>query len=200
MLTQPTPTKKQPVVPLNDNVIESLRGVGDSVGKTVVKDVIGKIATDTLTTIFTGTPRSGELRPNQPINLSHEQERAPQATHARQEFVRPAPIHEDQAVLKKQIEAVRSELKMLAISVKQLSNEMSRAINDIPVNPGIYHLNFMDRLRSVLRVLRENIEHSSAWLSLTTSRKQKKGYWGMYKKHGTTFGLSSERSVSTNAG
>lgn len=183
----------------NDNIIESLRNLGGGVGKSVTKDVVGKIATDALTTIFAGTPRQGELRPNQSINLSKEQEQAPRA-EARREFIRPVAIAEDQAALKQQIETVRQELKLLASSVKQLNTEIAHAINDIPVNPGVYHLNFMDRLRSVLRTLREKIEDSGTWLALTTSRKQKKGYWGMYRKHGTTFGLSSERSLSTQAG
>lgn len=199
MLTQQQQQKKQPILPVNDNVIESLRAVGTGVGKTVAKDVVGKIAMDALTTIFSGAPRQGELRPNEAVQLGREQEQVPRA-QARPEFVRPMPVREDERALKKQMEAVRQELKLLASSVKQLNFEVSKAIQDIPVNPGIYHLNFMDRLRSVLRTLREGIEDSGTWLRLTTSRKQKKGFWGMYKKHGTKFGLSSERNVSTQAG
>jgi len=200
MIPQAQQNKKSQGVLSNDNVIESLRNLGGGVGKTVTKDVVGKIATDALTSIFTNTPKEGELRPNQAVDLRSEQDQAPRAAAVRQEFVRTAPLREDETALRQQVEAVRQELKMLASSVKQLNAEISQAINDIPVNPGIYHLNFMDRLRSILKTLREKIEDSGTWLALTTSRKQKKGYWGKYKKHGTTFGLSSERSVSTQAG
>ncbi|MEK7119300.1 MAG: DUF5660 family protein, partial [Patescibacteria group bacterium] len=69
-----------------------------------------------------------------------------------------------------------------------------------PVAPGVYHLNFFERLKSMLKILREQIEDSSSWLSLQNNRKKKKRYWGMYKKHGTSFGLSHERNLATQAG
>ena len=69
------------------------------------------------------------------------------------------------------------------------------------MDPGIYHVNFFERLRSILKVLREQIDDSRTWLALSAQRKQKKlGYWGMFKKHGTSFGLSNERSIATSAG
>ena len=200
MIQQPQ-IKKKPVTLTNDNVIESIRSVGTSVGKAVVSEVAAKIATDAITTIFASLPKTGELKANEPITLTKESstEQAKQ-TSFRPEFVRQAPIRVEEVHLKQQIEAVRQELKMLASSVKQLNTEVAKAIMDIPVNPGIYHANFFDRLRSVLRTIRQNVEDSGTWMAIMTARKQKRGFWGMYKKHGTTFGLSSERTVATQAG
>jgi hypothetical protein len=45
------------------------------------------------------------------------------------------------------------------------------------------------------------IEDGRAWLETFAKRKKKKlGYWKMYKKHGTTFGLSHERTIATQTG
>ena len=81
-----------------------------------------------------------------------------------------------------------------------LSTEIHKAVAEVPVDPGIYHVNFYEKLKAVLKTLREQIDDSRSWLTLHQSRKKKMGYWGMFKKHGTTFGLSNERSIATSAG
>lgn len=200
---------KKPAAFTNDSILEALRDLSGGVGKTVTKDVAGKVATDALASLF-GTPvqRQGELNPNQPITIPEQRARMPRPERFYPPFMRPEarpaerkPVaHEDPQRLASQIESVRQELKALAASIKTLSSEIGKTINEVPVNPGVYHANFFDRLRSILMVLREQIDDSRSWLTMHQSRKKKMGYWGMYKKHGTTFGLSNERSLATSAG
>jgi len=195
---QSTPQQK-PKVPQNDSILESLRTLGSGVGKTVTRDVAGKVASDALASLFGSTPTQGEMRPNRPLNFQKEYQ--PQPAMRRPEIRRqPVVFQEDQQVLKQQIDAVRQELKALAASVKSLNTDIQRTIIEAPVDPGIYHKNFFERLRSILQLLREQIDDSRTWASLFSQRKQKRGYWGMYKKHGTTFGLSNERTLATQAG
>lgn len=194
---QPQPVKKQPTARTNDSIIESLRSLGSGVGKTIVKDVAGKVAADALASLFGTLPKQGELKPNQPIDIRAE--RSPSPTFRRPEVHRPV-MHLEDVNLKQQIEAVRAELKALAASLKTLNLEVQKAVAEVPVAPGVYHLNFFERLKSILRILREQIDDSRTWLAMHTARKQKKNYWGMFKKHGTSFGLSSERTMATQAG
>mgnify|MGYP001592197026 FL=1 len=95
---------------------------------------------------------------------------------------------------------IRAELKSLMASLKNLNKEVQNAVTQEVVNPGVYHVNFYEQLRNFIKVLRQQIEDSGAWLASFNTRKKKMGYWGMYKKHGTTFGLSNERSLATSAG
>ena len=118
----------------------------------------------------------------------------------RPEINRQPLIEREQLHVREQLAAIRAELKALSETIKNFNQDVQKAINEIPARPGIYHLNFMERLRSVLKILREQIEDSRTWLSLSTGRKKKKQYWGLYKKHGTQFGLSSERTLATQAG
>jgi len=191
---------KKPATPRNDSILESLRSIGSGVGKTVAKDVTGKVATDALSAIF-GAPvkQQGEIRPNNPLNLGRERMPFPgfrrPEMKAREPFVAPP-----EPQLKEQIEAVRAELKALAASIKSLNADIQKTVMEVPVDPGIYHKNFFERLRTVLQTLREQVDDSHTWMSLHTNRKKKAGYWGMYKKHGTTFGLSNERTLATQAG
>ena len=195
---QPQPIKKQSAARTNDSIIESLRTLGTGIGKTVVKDVAGKVASDALSSIFGGIPAQGELKPNQPIDIRTERSVSP--TFRRPEVHRPPMVRLEEVNLKQQIEAVRTELKALAASLKTLNLEVQKAVAEVPVAPGVYHLNFFERLKSILKMLREQIDDSRTWLAMHTTRKQKKNYWGMFKKHGTSFGLSSERTMATQAG
>ncbi|HLD02068.1 MAG TPA: DUF5660 family protein, partial [Patescibacteria group bacterium] len=60
--------------------------------------------------------------------------------------------------------------------------------------------NFFEWMLSVIRIARMKVEDSGAWMAALSSKKKGKGYWQMFKKHGTTFGMSHERNVSTQTG
>lgn len=197
--SQTSSPKKQPAI-TNNSVLESLRDLGSGVGKSIAKDVVGGVATNVLTSLF-GQPTGGDLKPPQPFVEAYPERQPFRPGLRKPEVYKPMiAIHREEVGMKEKLDSVRMELKALASSIKNLNSQIERAIDDIPTHPGIYHVNFLERLRGIIRTLRENIEDSGSWLSLWSGRKQKKKYWGMYKKHGTTFGLSSERNVSTQAG
>lgn len=204
-MTQKTQNQKKQTRFVNDNILESLRGVGGSVAKTSV-DTAAKISSDVVSSLFGSLPTSGELGENQTIEFGKVAEvPRPEAVPAVQprasDVLRPGQVDMERMRLKQEIAAVRSELKALADSIKNLHTEVTKTVNEVPVEPGIYHVNFFARLRSILRILREQVDDSRTWLALSAQRKQRKlGYWGMFKKHGTSFGLSGERSIATQAG
>lgn len=198
------PFQSQPKKPVsrpgqaNDSILESIRSIGSGVSAGVAKDVVGKTAQDALSAIFGGPVKPAETRRPEMPPRTPEARRA--ARPAMPEALKPEAIAREQSIIKQEIEKVRMELKALAASISGLSNEVQKAIDQVPVNPGVYHQNFFERLRSVLVLLRQNVQDSGAWLSMFSGRKGKKGYWNMYKKHGTTFGLSHERTASTQSG
>ncbi len=197
----PLPQKKKQTSFGNDSVLESLRDLGSGVTKTVAKDVVGRVASDALSSLF-GQPTGGDLRPPQPIVETYP-ERGPNhfPQMRRPEVYKPfIADRREEAGVKEKVAEVRAQLVGLAATIKKFNREVERAVEDIPARPGVYHLNFLERLRGVIMILRQQIEDSSSWLALWSQRKQKKQYWGLYKKHGTSFGLSSERGVSTQAG
>ncbi len=196
-MTKPQNTKKH-VRYANDNILESLRGVGGSVVKTTADSAV-KIGGDVLGSLFGSMPKSGELFTKEAPQPEPERIPAVQPIHRPEMLRKPMPDFE-QAKLKQEIAAVRSELKALSESIKNLHAEVAKAVDEVPVEPGIYHVNFFARLKSLLKLLREQIDDSRSWMILSSGRKKKMGYWGMYKKHGTSFGLSGERSIASQAG
>lgn len=196
----PAPKKRVPTYP-NDSILESIRDLGSGVGKSVAHDLVGKVGSDALGSLVGSSNRSsGELRPNESLRFGKE-DRQQSTPPVRAELQpRMATVRAEEQRIKQQLEAVRLELKALSGSIKGFNQEIERAITSAPVEPGIYHLNFFERLKSLLTVLRQQIEDSRSWLALWTARKKKVAYWGLYKKHGTKFGLSAERTLATSAG
>jgi hypothetical protein len=184
---------------VNDNVLEALRGIPASVGKTVAQDVIGKTSSDVFASLLGQIPNQANESKYQNENLQ-QNEQFPRYSAFHPEMNRQKPIKVEEMGLKQKIESVRAELAALSKSITSLNIEVEKAIAEMPVDPGIYHINFYERLRSMLLFIRQNVDNSRSWLSMHTSRKKKMGYWGMYKKHGTTFGLSNERTLATQAG
>ncbi len=100
-----------------------------------------------------------------------------------------------------QVKAIQQELKTLAVSVKNLDKEVDKAIEQIPVHPGVYHLNFLEKLKQAVVLLKEHVEEASTWLELFNRKQARKhGYWPQAQKLGTQFSQSGERYVATSVG
>jgi len=103
--------------------------------------------------------------------------------------------------IKLQVTATQEELKKLALSTQNLAKEVETAAVQTPVNPGIYHLNFFERLRQKIILLKKKIDESATWLGEFNQRSAKRNYyWAQVKKSGTKFMLSQERYMATQAG
>ena len=113
---------KKPTAYTNDSILEALRDLSGGVGNTVTKDLTAKVATDALTSLFGSTPKqSGELKPNQTIDLTVESQPKPQIRRQEVAPVARPVIKEDQQKLSQQIESVRMELKAIAASIQSLN-------------------------------------------------------------------------------
>lgn len=199
------PQKKQAPLKKVDNPVEAIKDLGSDIVQKTAKDLVGDVTAGVIKGLF---GKTGTLEPNQTINLS---EISPEPTKASVEtYFKPFenPLekkatfisHQAELVIAQELEAVRAELKMLIVAAKELSKEADKAVSQRPVNPGIYHLNFFERLKIILKLARQQIEESKTWLSLMQSKKAQKGYWAMFKKHGTSFAMSDERAVASSMG
>ena len=98
-------------------------------------------------------------------------------------------------ILKKQITKLEKSEKALTRDIAKIK------VEQIPSKKGIYYLRFFEWLIGVVNGLRLKIDEGRAWLATFNQKKSKKlGYWKMYKKHGTTFGMSQERTLATQTG
>ncbi|MCJ7740453.1 DUF5660 domain-containing protein [Candidatus Microgenomates bacterium] len=106
-----------------------------------------------------------------------------------------------QCEIKGLLKQLKDQITVLEKSEKSLTSEITKIkVEQLPNKTGIYYLRFFEWLITIVRQLRVKVEEGIAWLETFTRRKKKMGYWKMYKKHGTTFGLSHERTLATQTG
>lgn len=107
----------------------------------------------------------------------------------------------EQREIQQALKEIQQELERLVSSSAMLQTEFRAVTTEqAPSKPGKYHLNFFQWMLSVIRIARQKVEDSGAWLTTIKSKKGQRQYWSMFKKHGTSFGLSNERSVATQTG
>ncbi|KKR31643.1 MAG: hypothetical protein UT63_C0064G0025 [Candidatus Gottesmanbacteria bacterium GW2011_GWC2_39_8] len=117
--------------------------------------------------------------------------------HARE---KTAEQNEMQKEVQEILHALKQQVKLLEKSEKGLAKDLSKVtVESLPEKTGIYYLRFFEWLLVLIKQVRAKVEEGKTWLDCMQGKK-KKGYWGMYKKHGTGFGLSNERSMATQAG
>ncbi len=106
--------------------------------------------------------------------------------------------HETQELLSQ----LKRQVTMLEKSEKALTSEISKIkVESLPDKTGIYYLRFFEWLIGIVKQLRLKVDEGRIWLQAFNQRSKKKaGYWKMYKKHGTSFGLSNERTLATQTG
>jgi len=105
---------------------------------------------------------------------------------------------ETQAILQE----LKQQAKMLSKSEKTFTESIAKInVDQMPEKKGIYYLIFFEWLIGVLKHLRMKMDEGATWLEAFNARgKKKQGYWQKFKKQGTTFGLSNERTLATQTG
>lgn len=131
-----------------------------------------------------------------------ESSRVPRQTERREFTIFAYTEYAERKRLEEEINKVREELYLAIKQMKSLDSSIKEAEKTIisPIsNPGIYYVSFFEKLKTILQVLRQNIQESKSWLTMVFEKKRKRGYWQMAKKGGSTFLLSHERRSATQA-
>ena len=190
-----------------DNFLEALRDLG----KGVVNDVVDQAKITVTSDIPQSFGLSGSLEPNQSFSVG-DLKKAEQTGEARAEsrfndrLSRLSEEHRtlflrQEAEVTKQIQSIQNEIALLAKSTGELVKEVQVAAIQAPVNPGVYHQNFFEHLRSIIKSLRLKAQDGKNWLASFNSRSSKRGYyWGQVAKSGSKFTLSQERYAVMSTG
>jgi hypothetical protein len=102
--------------------------------------------------------------------------------------------------LRVQLQAITIEITKLAASTGNLATQTEIAMIEVPVNPGVYHVIFFEKILEFLQAFRKKIDLAATWLQSSNKRAEKKNYWSMYKKKGSSFLLSPDHYLSRSAG
>jgi hypothetical protein len=182
------------------NIIETFKDVGQTTSRDFVSQLFG------------AQPRrrySGEILPQEQVTMdeviSGEQEKKrdlqiqlslERTLRAEEEALKDKKIKELQLT----IHALMQELASTSTATTQLSTELQVAAIQAPVNPGIYHVFFIEKLIEYIHGYNKRIENSVVWLQALNKRAAKKGFWSQYKMHGGRRLLSAEDYSQRSAG
>ena len=196
--------KKKQISRQTVDSIEAIKDIPNEVKKTVTEAGKG-VVTDLWEQILGSnekpqpTQKRGDLKQGEELVLQRVE---PAIDYAREIMqgernIRAKESHE----VKIRIQEIQIELKKITKTSRELEVEFKDVVMEtLPVNPGKFHLNFFEWVLSQLRRARMRIEDSAHWTSVLKSKKSQRQYWSLFKKHGTSFGLSGERIVATQTG
>ncbi len=200
--------KKQQRNFINQNPLESFGNILQGTGSALAKDLAGAGASDFFGQLLgIETPKSksesGDLQEGEALDLRKIKDAViePGTDYVREiVHTERVTMSEENRAIKIRVEEILVEIKRLAESSRELETQFKDVVVETQiVKPGKYHQNFFEWVFSTIKIARMRIEESVGWMSAMHSKKDKK-YWAMFKKHGTTFGLSNERVVATQTG
>ncbi len=209
---KPKANKKQSKQYVDQNPVESFRGVGSSFIKSLKNDVMEGSVHDAWDQMVsapgaTEANKSGDLSAGEELSLEKLEKQVVQITDQGREYVKEViraseiSTKNDSQETEVRMQEILIEIKSLTKSSKQLERKVAvEVIEQGIADPGVYHMNFLDRVLSSLRDVRETVEDSLAWFNALRSKKASRQYGALAKKKGTSFTLSSERVVATQTG
>jgi len=195
----------------NANLVESFRDQG--------KAATAGVANEAFNQIFGGGSKNNTEKPsdnqeNKGFSLDYIQQmldrreqkvRSQERTLAQQQRQSETVLFSrKQQETKQQIALLRDEIKKIIQSMSDISSEVLAVEQSVATNPvavGTYQINFLERIRRILAIAKKNIQESKNWLQVFNQRQKSRSYyWGQVKKSGTSYLLSNERYMSTQAG
>ena len=204
--------KKQRGLLNQANPLESLKDIGSGIAKSLEEDLLSQTPKDFIDQILGPRPRnfSGEIIAGESLEvsevLSGEHEEKLKLRH-QLHLERTLRIEEKESIDRKtnelriRLSSIQEEVLELAQGTQDLAEETQIAAMQAPIEPGIYHILFFEKLLEFVKSFRKKIEEASVWLHATNKRAAKKNAWGAnYKKHGAKYLLSGEHYISRSAG
>ncbi|OGH37403.1 MAG: hypothetical protein A3B44_02020 [Candidatus Levybacteria bacterium RIFCSPLOWO2_01_FULL_38_21] len=200
---------------IDQSPVEILKGVGSGVVDSAIDD-FGKKSINSLWEQLLGAKNpqesedqaSGNLEEGREITLSKKREKTPEGPTEPGIGYKREIIDVGKRADRENVQVINAKIQEILVELKKIttaSQEIAVEFKEITIeqrieNPGEYHVTFFQWMLSLVKAARQKIEDSSSWLSVMKSKKSQRQYWNMFKKHGTTFGLSNERVVATQAG
>lgn len=194
------------------NVLESLKDLGTgAVGQT--QDLLKGTSEDFFRELMgMGRPqvkRSGEIGAGESLSMNeilNGREEENKKLRAQISLERQLSSDEKRVSqektnqLKVQLQALTSEVQKVAVSTQNLAEQTQVAMIQAPAEPGIYHILFFQNVLEFLQSFRKKIDLAATWLQSSNKRAEKRNYWNMYKKKGSSFLLSPEHYLQRSAG
>ncbi len=175
------------------NVLEALKDLGGGASSSFANDVLKESGAEFMRQLLglrARTKASGELERGQSFEPSKAltgEFQNEQKAHKQVRFERRLLEEEKLAIEKKnnqlklQLHAITQEIQAVVMSTPKLARQVEVASLVSSVDPGIYHLVFLEKILEFLKSFRKKINNASDWLMATNKRTNKRNFWNQYK-------------------
>jgi hypothetical protein len=194
------------------NVLESLKDLGTGAGVQTT-DLLKNTSEDFFRELFglskAEPNRSGELVPGEDLQISEvlkgkEEEnkklRSQISLERRLSDEEKRITQEKSSQLRIELQAIMNEIEKVGQSMENLAVATEVSMISTPAEPGVYHIHFFTSFLEFLQSFRKRIDLAVTWMQATNKRAEKKNYWTMYKKKGSSFLLSPDHYLTRSAG
>jgi hypothetical protein len=204
--------KKTRELRTKQNVLESLKDLGIGAGSQTgdfLKNTSEDFFKELMGFSVPKVKRSGELSAGQSLQMSEVMSgKEEENKHLRAQISLERQLSSDEKrvsqekgnELRVQLQALMQEVQKVAASTQNLAEVTQVSMMTAPVEPGVYHITFFQNVLEFLQSFRKRIDYTVAWLQSSNKRAEKKNYWAMYKKKGSSFLLSPDHYLQRSAG
>ncbi len=195
-----------------NNSLEVIKDIGHATAQQM-RDEVAKMPGQLMEQLFGITPGksySGEISPGGVVEFSDilSGEQAEISKEKQQIGLERIILEEERELVEQKTNELRMQLKVLQDEILKLADRTENmaeetvvAAMQAPVEPGVYHVIFFERLMEFIQSFRKKLEDASVWLHAVNKRAAKKNAWGSaYKKHGAKYLLSGEHYIARSAG
>jgi len=206
------PKKKTSQLITRQNVLESLKDLGGG-ATNQAGDLLKGTSEDFLKELLglsrPKVKRSGEIGPGESLQMNEVMSgKEEENKHLRAQISLERQLSADEkrvsqeksGELKVQLQALMQEVQKVAASTQNLAEVTQVTMMTAPVEPGVYHITFFQNVLEFLQSFRKRIDYAATWLQSSNKRAEKKNYWSMYKKKGSSFLLSPDHYLQRSAG
>lgn len=206
------PKKKNLAKITRQNVLESLKDLGtSSVNQTgdLLKSTSEDFFKELMGLEVTQPKRSGDINPGESLDMKEAMNGTAEENRIlKAQISMERKLSADEKTLgerkmqelRVQLQAITVEIGKVAASTQNLATETQVAMIEAPAVPGVYHVIYFEKILTFLQSFRKKIDDATLWLSASNKRAEKKNYWNMYKKKGSSFLLSPDHYLQRSAG
>jgi hypothetical protein len=206
------PKKKAGSLRTRQNVLESLKDLGVGAGSQTgdfLKNTSEDFFRELMGFSVPKVKRSGEIAAGESLQMSEVMSgKSEENGKLRAQISLERQLSSDEKrvsqeksnQLRVQLQALMQEVQKVSASTQNLAEVTQVTMMTAPVEPGIYHITFFQNVLEFLQSFRKRIDYTANWLQSSNKRAEKKNYWSMYKKKGSSFLLSPDHYLQRSAG
>lgn len=189
---------------------DAIRSMWEDFFKASAKQTLPEQLLSTQSEKTVNTRQEAVLQEGQEFSLIQEKsEEKTTITDEHREYVRSLDHAEtsrtQEIETNQQVELLQLEIKKLIKASKEMEMAFKQVSHQVTVESTLgkastYQVNFLEWVLITVRNARVRVEEGKNWLALFASKKGQQKYWNQFAKKGTSFSLSSERSIATQTG